>query len=296
MLKNLYRPASDSHKGQNGKLLIVGGSQLFHAASLWALAVASRIVDMVFYSSVPTNNEIVKRAKKEFRNGIVVPRSKVENYIKEADCVLIGPGLPRPEGQEEGDDDTKEMTERLFRSHPEKKWVVDGGSLQTIDPEVLRSLKTVPILTPHRKEFEILKLKTQNSKLKTTTQKSKIEEQVELFSKEYNCVILLKGEYDVVCGPFDSGSTSLTIAQGEIRCNRISGGNPGMTKGGTGDVLAGLVAALYCKNDSFLSACAGSYINKKAGESLEKKMGIYFNASDLANEIPHVMKDLLLFP
>src|SRR3989338_2570751 len=103
-IQGLFLPSSASHKGQNGKLLLIGGSHLFHAASLWALTVASRIVDMVFYSSVPENNEIVRRAKKEFRNGIVVPRSKVENYIKEADCVLIGPGLPRPEGQEEGDD------------------------------------------------------------------------------------------------------------------------------------------------------------------------------------------------
>ena len=52
-LKKLYVPSSSSHKGENGKLLIIGGSVLFHAASLWALQVASRIVDMVFYSSVP---------------------------------------------------------------------------------------------------------------------------------------------------------------------------------------------------------------------------------------------------
>src|SRR3989344_3630518 len=97
LLKNLYRPAKDSHKGQNGKLLIIGGSQLFHAASLWALTVASRIVDMVFYSSVEINNRIVESLKAEFRNGIVVPRSKVENYIHEADCILIGPGLERTE-------------------------------------------------------------------------------------------------------------------------------------------------------------------------------------------------------
>ena len=67
-----------------------------------------------------------------------------------------------------------------------------------------------------------------------------------------------------------------------------------MTKGGTGDVLAGLVAALYCKNEAFLSACAGSYINKKAGENLFKRVGYYFNASDLADEIPRVMKELLV--
>ena len=67
-----------------------------------------------------------------------------------------------------------------------------------------------------------------------------------------------------------------------------------MTKGGTGDVLAGLVAALYCKNDDpFLVATSASYINKKAGESLFKKVGYYFNSSDLVDEIPRMMKEIL---
>ena len=91
-LKKLYIPPPSSHKGQNGKLMIVGGSELFHGASLWALKIASRIVDMVFYSSVPENNEIVQKAKQEFRDGIVIRRNQIESYIEEADCVLIGPG------------------------------------------------------------------------------------------------------------------------------------------------------------------------------------------------------------
>src|SRR3989338_8337908 len=97
ILKKLYIPSPSSHKGQNGKLLIIGGSHLFHAASLWSLNVASRIVDMVYYSSVPENNEIVMLAKKEFRDGIVVPRERIEDYINEADCVMIGPGMVRSE-------------------------------------------------------------------------------------------------------------------------------------------------------------------------------------------------------
>src|SRR5581483_6258564 len=83
LLKKIYIPPPDSHKGENGKLLVIAGSKLFHSASIWPLTVAARIVDMVFYSSVLENNEIVK---KEFRNGIVVPRDRVEDYIKEADC------------------------------------------------------------------------------------------------------------------------------------------------------------------------------------------------------------------
>ena len=82
-LKKLYISSVNSHKGQNGKLLLISGSKLFHSSSLWGLKVASRIVDMVFYSSVDENNKIVQDLKKEFRDGIVVPRSKIEDYIKE---------------------------------------------------------------------------------------------------------------------------------------------------------------------------------------------------------------------
>jgi len=270
-LKKLYVPSSSSHKGENGKLLIIGGSVLFHAASLWALQVASRIVDMVFYSSVPQNNELVEKEKEEFRNGIIVPRNKIDHYIEEADCILIGPGLPRENGVELGDDDTKELTERLFKAYPNKKWVVDGGSLQTIKPE------TIPhnaILTPHHGEF----FKLFESRIKN--QESRIEpDLIQKLAKEFNCTILLKGEVDLV----SNGTETVQIA----------GGNEGMTKGGTGDVLAGLVAALYCKNEAFLSATSASFFNKKAGETLAQKTGIYFNASDLATEIPAVMKYLL---
>lgn len=279
-LKNLYIPNPQSHKGQNGKLLIIAGSTLFHAASIWPLTVASRMLDMVFYSSVPENNEIVQKSKEDFMNGIVVRRDNLDSYIKEADCILIGPGLPRTEGKEAEDDDTKELTERLLQNYPDKKWVIDGGSLQVINPEILLTLKTRPILTPHQGEFEMIRIKSQKLKVKNAVQNSKVEEQTAVFAKEYNCVVLLKGQGDIIASPDQVIS--------------VSGGNAGMTKGGTGDVLAGLVASLYCKNDDpFLVASAASYINKKAGEELSKSMGIYFNASDLASEIPKFLKELL---
>lgn len=274
LFKQLSISSSTSHKGQNGKLLLVGGSKLFHAASLWSLEIASKIVDMVFYSSVPENNEIVRHAKEEFRNGIVVPRDKVDDYMEEADCILIGPGLPREDGEEEGDDDTKELTERLLKKYPHKKWVIDGGSLQTIDPEVLLNLKKMPILTPHLKEFETM-FKNDLEIMNYESWDGKLQ----AAAKKFHCVILLKGEKDIVSSPDD--------------CIEIPGGNAGMTKGGTGDVLAGLTAALYCKNDAFLSAVCASYINKKAGEALFERVGYYFNTSDLVNEIPMVMKVII---
>src|SRR3989344_3878539 len=137
ILKQLYIPPPNSHKGQNGKVLIIGGSHLFHSSAFWALETASKIVDMVYFSSTPMNNEIVKKLKTKFANGIIVPREKLEDYIEEADSVLIGPGLPRPDGEELGDDSTKILTEKLLIKLPNKKWVIDGGSLQVIEPEMI---------------------------------------------------------------------------------------------------------------------------------------------------------------
>src|SRR3989344_7105479 len=125
-LKGLYVSPRGSHKGQNGKLLVIGGSHLFHAASLWALTVASRIVDLVHYSSVPENNELVAKAKEEFRNGIVVSREHIDDYIQEDDCILIGPGMERGE-------ETKVLTNSLLKKYPAKQWVIDAGALQMLD-------------------------------------------------------------------------------------------------------------------------------------------------------------------
>lgn len=69
-------------------------------------------------------------------------------------------------------------------------------------------------------------------------------------------------------------------------------GNAGLTKGGTGDVLAGLVAAFYCKNEAVLSAAAGSWAVKRAAEKLGETRGEWFNASDLVERTPRVLSEL----
>lgn len=259
MKLSLHLSASSSHKGQNGRLLIIGGSELFHAASLWALEVASRIVDLVHYCSVPENNQL---AKSMFRNGIVIPRSDIDAYIKEDDCILIGPGMTR-------DKKTKTLTNRLLEAYPNKQWVIDAGALQMMDVSLIPKHA---ILTPHHGEFSLLCEKSQYTM--TNDQKNVTE-----VAKKYQCIVLLKGEKDIVS---DGEKTEV-----------VTGGNAGMTKGGTGDVLAGLVAALACKNDPFTAAAAGSAINKQAGDALYKEVGPFFNATDLASEIPKTMKKIL---
>lgn len=256
-LKKLYRSKKASHKGQNGKLLLIGGSKLFHAASMWALEVASRIVDMVFYASTPVNEAIVKQQKERFGDGIVVPKGELEEYLEEADCVLIGPGMERGE-------ETEERVNGLLKKYPDKKWVIDGGALQMMDKNLLTETM---IVTPHSKEFKLL-FGVEASK-----------ERVKQMAKKYGCTIVLKGPEDVVCE--------------RSKCVVNKTGNEGMTKGGTGDALAGLIAGLYCKNEAFLAASAGVYLNGLAGDRLYSIVGPYFNASDLVKELPKVMAEAL---
>lgn len=300
-LKQLYVPAISSHKGQNGRLLIIGGSHLFHAASLWALQVASKIVDLVHYSSVAENNALVHELKKEFRNGIVVPRLEIEAYIEEDDVILIGPGMVRTSARleqkiqklkdiEKLNDEglqTQALTNYLVTKYPHKQWVIDAGALQMIDVDLI---PTNSILTPHLGELERLWEKDDELIRLAGNQEIAVADKAALFAKRHKCIVLVKGETDVAV---NGGECDERIClPGETR--QIKGGNAGMTKGGTGDVLAGLVAALATKNDPFLSTICGSYINKKAGESLFKRVGLYFNASDLADEIPKVMKEALV--
>ncbi len=244
-----------SHKGQNGKVMVIGGSELFHAASKWALDTVASMVDMVFYSSVPENNELIHEAKKNFWSGVVVPRGEVENYINEADVILIGPGMTR-------DPYTKEITNELLSKYPNKKWVVDAGALQMVDTDRLQANM---ILTPHQGEYDglLTRCKTNNGKC------------------QIDSTILLKGQLDIVFIK-------------DIKREQIDGGNPGMTKGGTGDALAGLVAGLYAfSDDPFAVAVIASYVNKKAGDELYKNVGPFFTTNQLVEQIPKELKKLL---
>jgi NAD(P)H-hydrate epimerase len=168
----------------------------------------------------------------------------------------------------------------LLSEHKYKQWVLDAGALQMMD---ITRIPQNAILTPHHGELEVLLKKNNMSEILNNGENKPVEERMREFAIQYHCYLLLKGEKDIVCNP-----------QGE--CRKIVGGNGGMTKGGTGDVLAGLIAALACKNDPFLATIAGSFINKKAGDELYKKVGPYFNATDLANQIPITMKEFLINP
>jgi NAD(P)H-hydrate epimerase len=277
-LKKLYRPSSDSSGEDNGSITIIGGSKLFHGAPLLSLKAASRIVDMVFFASPDENlKDIANQVKSELMSFIWVPWDEVDAYIQKSDAVLVGPGLMRFTSESQKPNDkfqitndkegkkTREITERLLKKFPDKKWVIDAGSLQTMEAEWIPKKA---VLTPNKKEFELLfNFKFQMSNVKSMAEK-------------FECTIVAKGPETVVCSPDE--------------CAFVKGGNAGLTKGGTGDVLAGLTTALYAKNDALLAASAASFIEKFAADELYKEKGTFYNADDLADKIPETLHKLII--
>jgi hydroxyethylthiazole kinase-like uncharacterized protein yjeF len=277
-LERLWKPREDSRGEENGQITIIGGSKLFHGAPLLAIKPASRLVDMVFFSSPEAELEKIS-AKAALSSFIWVPWGEVEEYIKKSEAVLVGPGMMRFRDEsrradeqeitgknkiyDEAGTETRSITKYFLQKFADKRWVVDGGSLQVMKTEWI---PRQAILTPNAKEYELLF----NERFTMNNLQSN--------AKMYNCVITYKGPVSYV-------------ADGEVMYE-IRGGNAGLTKGGTGDVLAGVTAGLAAKNPPLLAAAAASYIVKKTAESLYQETGYNFNADDLAEKVFGTMRGM----
>lgn len=288
-IKHLRLPNPTSHKGQNGRLLIIGGSSLFHAASLWSAAIASHLVDMVHYSSTEENQQVFLALKTKFVDGMIIKKQDLLAYAEEDNCILIGPGMIR--GKIDADLRFKNLefseilsikdepsytyclTKFLIDHSPAKQFIFDAGALQMMEKDWLITLRKKAILTPHQGEFETLFNK--NVKDLSSSQKRKIVQEI---AKKYHCVILLKAVSDIV-------SDGTTVME-------IHGGNAGLTKGGTGDVLAGLIAGLSTITDALTAGVLSSFLLKKAAEELFEQTGYWYNTTDLISQLPKTMKKL----
>lgn len=268
-IKKIYYPRKNSNGEDNGQITIIGGSSLFHGPPIFAIRTASRIVDMVFFACPQrVLRDVAANLKSQVGSFIWIPWGEVEDYVKKSDAVLLGPGLMRAHSEKTNNNGTIDgaykfsriVTKALLLKFPDKKWVIDAGSLQVMDPEWIPENA---ILTPNRKEYKML-FGNKNP---------------EVVAKKHKCILVLKGPITYVY----SGKGNL----------EVHGGNAGMTKGGTGDTMAGLTVALLAKNEPFLAATVGSYVVKAAGDALYKRVGVYFNADDLANEVPTTLYRLL---
>lgn len=273
---SLWRPDGHSTNEDNGQVTIIGGSELFTGAPLLSLVAASRMVDMVFLATPDMDKGAAEKTVlfSRLKSVIWVPRGEVEPYIEKSNASLIGPGLMRyteegmkvePGMLDMAGTETKMMTHYLLRKFSDKKWVIDGGSLQVMEREYIPH---GAILTPNKKEYALLFGSLPES-----------WEDVARAAATHNCVIAYKDTVGIV----SDGETTY-----EIR-----GGNAGLTKGGTGDVQAGITVALLAKNPPLLAAAAAMYLVKKTAEKLEERVGLDYNADDVAEKVFEVKKGIV---
>lgn len=264
---------ASSHKGDNGRVLIVGGGPFFGAPTLAALAALHAGADWVTIAAPKSVSSIIASISP---NLIVQPLSSeilveedvpvVSNLVKRHDVVVIGMGL----GAEEA---TKKAARMIIEAA--KNVVVDadgfyGLQLPLKDKHV--------IITPHA--GEVSKIGGKEGRVEVPPE-ANTEERIECvkeFSKRNKVVTLMKGPTDIVSDGV------------RVKINRR--GNAGMTVGGTGDVLAGITGAFFAiASDPFKAATAAAFVNGTAGDLAFADKGYGLLATDVVENIPRVVKE-----
>ena len=260
-----------SRKGDNGKILVLGGNYLYHGAPILSSLAALRTGADLVYTCVPKINVMATRSFSP--NLIVVPlvdvkltRGSVQKLLgiipKELDSATMGMGL--------GIQDREAL--KILVSSLLDRAVMISLDASCLVPEIIPIIKDKKVtVTPHAGEFRRLfgELPPDGIKLRTAL--------VEKHAKENGITILLKGPTDIISDGKQTYLNPKNLAA--------------MTVGGTGDVLSGVVAAMLCKNkDPVKAASAAAFVNGKAGYLAQKKYGLHIVATDLLDFIPSAMK------
>ena len=262
---------SASRKGDNGIVLVIGGSYIYHGAPILSSLAALRCGTDLVYTSVPKINVTPTRAISP--NLIVIPlvdqkltlgavKKLVGALPRNLHSATIGMGLAIQE---------KNSLLHLVQSllNRDVRLSLDASALI---PEVLPLLanKNV-VVTPHAGEFK---------RLFGDAPSDSKNERIQLVEKhalDNGITILLKGPTDII----SNGNTTYL-------CQKNT---PAMTVGGTGDVLSGLVAGLLSNNrNSLESAAAAAFICGLTGKQVQEKLGLHMTSMDLIDAIPSIMK------
>lgn len=268
IIKKVYKKRDAwSSKYDFGHLLVIGGSNLYSGApALNALAALRSGVDLVTVAAPKRAADIISSFSPDLitypLEGDYIGTWHVKELLelaKNKNAVVIGGGIGRKE--------STFSAVRKFLTEIDLPTVVDADALHAITK---KCVKEKFILSPHSREFHILS----GMELKKDIESRK--KSVKKVASRYKFTVLLKGHVDVI----SNGK--------KVEINKT--GTPYMTKGGTGDTLAGIAGSLLAQDvDTFEAACAAAYINGKAGElaSKEKKQGLL--ASDILDKIPRVI-------
>lgn len=274
----------DSHKGDFGRAILIGGSRgmsgaitlsgmacLRSGAGLVKLAVPDVCLETVAAHSaclmtVPLPCDSSGR--------LLVSESEIRDLCANATCVAFGPGA----GQSEKLND---LAEWLYTSYA-GTLVVDADGLNALAhrDSPLASPAGPRIVTPHPGEFA--RLSKQTAKLTWDEQAEVAKQLAAEHGTEHGLVIVLKG-----------GRSLITDG---TRNERNTTGNPGMAKGGAGDVLTGIITALVCQGLSPVDAAhLGCHLHGLAGDLAAKEYGeVSMLATDLIEKLPKAFSDRLL--
>ncbi|MHA1914373.1 MAG: NAD(P)H-hydrate dehydratase [Promethearchaeota archaeon] len=278
LLPSLKTRLIDNHKGQFGRMLVIGGSKNYSGAPAYSSLTGINFGMDLVITFVPevvgdvvrtySPNMIVRTSPGEWLN--MNSFTEISELIEWSNVVLIGPGL----GQEKK---TEELLVSILHmlNQGNKNYILDADALKLIKNHLdLIKGKNV-IVTPHEGELKIMI----NSELPRFDQIEERSKAVLKLAKNMGVTLLVKGPYDY-------------ISDGKkLKINRT--GCPEMSIGGTGDVLAGLCASfLGTDNDLFESACSAAFLNGLIGEYCKQQIGSRFTAIDMINNINSTLSSL----
>jgi ADP-dependent NAD(P)H-hydrate dehydratase len=258
-----------SRKGDNGTVLIAGGSRFYHGAPVLATMAALRSGADLVYTAVPRS---IINAVRSFSPAIIalpLPDDKltvgstnrlVAMLPKHADSAAIGMGMSlEPEA-------LTALIRKLKQAST--KILLDASALI---PQILEEISnTGSIVTPHAGEYKRLF----GSEPGTTEEE--MTSNVHRLAEEHGITIVLKGWVNIV-----SDGEQLAV---------VKRSTPAMTVGGTGDVLSGLSAGLLAKMKPFDAALVAIYVNGLAGNLAFKHAGLHLIATDLIDCLSAAMK------
>ena len=253
--------AAESHKGDHGELLVIGGGPYTGAPALAGQAALRAGADLVH---VACPESVAPQVQGYSENLIVHPlageqvtRSVVDDLLTRAggvDAVVCGPGL--------GDSESTRAAVRALLDGYDGRAVVDADALRVV-PEV--DTNATLVCTPHQGELVGMGGPSADNR-------EQLADDVAEFAAELGHTLLVKGAHDI-------------ISDGETT-QRNRTGNPGMTVGGTGDVLAGVVGALLATEGPQAAAAVGAYVTGRAGDLAADAVGDSLVATDLLDQLP----------
>jgi NAD(P)H-hydrate epimerase len=256
------------YKGQNGKVMVIGGSKDYIGAPAFvAMAALGTGVDLVTICAPEKVAWAINSyspdliTKKFLGEELNLTHSKEIIALSEKfDVVVIGNGLGL----------NKDFVLKLIREI-KKPFVIDADAIKVIHLDAVSN----SVITPHKTEFEML---YNNTVKKFPFNEKNMEENIKNIKPFIgNNVILLKGPQDIV------------FSATKRYVNKT--GNNSMTKGGTGDILAGICAGYIAQGvDLYDAALNSAYYNGKLGEYMYKQKGYGYSAYEMVHELWRVIR------